>query len=104
MTRPLRVATDCGRHAVGAQISITVPQERRNGGPDHADAVLRLYEPFDGHPFQIPGDPSTPGRAVARIRQPPFRSPAVAASGKLVAFLEPETAQGNADSNGDGRL
>jgi len=39
------------------------------------------------------------GRAVARIQQPPFSLPGLAAADAVLAFLEPETAQGNIDSN-----
>jgi hypothetical protein len=38
------------------------------------------------------------------IRQPPFSFPAVAAEGDVVAFLEPEPAQGDQDENHNGQV
>src|SRR5262249_32944309 len=56
-----------------------------------------------GQPQAIGAD-GAPGRAVARIQQPPFSFPAVAAEDDVVAFLEPEPGQGNQDENHNGQV
>jgi subtilisin-like proprotein convertase family protein len=78
------------------------PQEGQdlNDDGDVADEVLVLMDPTTGDLLPI-GALDVPGRAAARIRQPPFSFPAVAARNDVVAFLEPELAQGANDQTGD---
>ncbi|MCC6765882.1 MAG: PD40 domain-containing protein [Deltaproteobacteria bacterium] len=72
-----------------------------NGDGDAVDDVLRLGDRQTGALYPT-GAGGSLGRAVARIRQPPFSFPAVAAEGEVVAALEPEPSQANIDQNGDG--
>src|SRR2546425_1117048 len=52
---------------------------------------------------QVP--PSSPSSSAAQPRaRPEFSFPAVAAEGDVVAFLEPEPAQGNQDENRNGTV
>jgi len=82
-----------------------------NGDGDPTDDVVRLYDRLTGSPLKIgePGGPNQPraeGRAVARVREGAFAFPALAVDGDVVAFLEPEPAQGLPvlDKNGDGDI
>ena len=78
-----------------------------NGDDDTTDTVLVLRDRETGV-IQTIGEAGSPGRAVVRVRQPPFSFPAVAAEGNVVAFLEPEPLQcdesafASCDQNGDG--
>ena len=74
-----------------------------NGDGDATDHVVTLVDRTTGQRQPI-GMGGAPGRAVARIQQPPFSFPAVAAEGDVVAFLEPEPAQGNQDTNHNGQV
>src|SRR5262245_23307397 len=74
-----------------------------NGDGDTTDHVVTLVDRTTGQPQPIGAD-GAPGRAVARIQQPPFSFPAVAAEENVVAFLEPEPGQGNEDENHNGRV
>jgi len=75
-----------------------------NGGPpDITDHVITLADRITGLPVPI-GANGSMGRAVARISRPPFSFPAVAVEEDLVAFLEPEPAQGNQDENHNGQI
>src|SRR5262245_9829024 len=74
-----------------------------NGDGDTTDHVVTLVDRTTGQPQPIGAD-GAPGRAVARIQQPPFSFPAVAAEEDVVAFLEPEPGQGNQDENHNGRV
>ena len=75
------------------------PQDLNQDG-DARDDVLLVMDPANGDVLPI-GEATIPGRAAARIRQPPFTFPAVAAREDLVAFLEPELAQGAVDQTAD---
>jgi hypothetical protein len=79
-----------------------------NGDGDADDSVLILTDRRTGLPIPL-GTPTgcgitgmPAGRAVVRVRQPPFSYPAVAAAQDLVAFLESEIGEGACDQNGDG--
>src|SRR5207244_8735466 len=74
-----------------------------SGDGDGTDYVgtLRNRRTGQSEPIGVGG---AEGRTVARIRQPPFSFPAVAAEGDVVAFLEPEPAQGNQDENHNGTV
>jgi hypothetical protein len=75
-----------------------------NGDGDSLDSVLTLRDRATGEIRPIGpsrGARQADGRAVARIRQPPFSFPAFAAEGSIVAFLEPEVLQGEEDANAD---
>jgi Tol biopolymer transport system component len=74
-----------------------------NGDADMTDHVVTLADRMTGLTGPIGQDGST-GRAVARISQPPFSFPAVAVEGDVLAFLEPEPAQGNNDENHNGTV
>jgi subtilisin-like proprotein convertase family protein/Tol biopolymer transport system component len=78
-----------------------VPGHDLNQDGDTADDVIILMNRQTGEVPPI-GDAQAVGRAAARVRQPPFSFPAVAAQGNLVAFLQPEPAEGFRDGNGDG--
>ncbi|MBI3785482.1 MAG: PD40 domain-containing protein [Deltaproteobacteria bacterium] len=70
-----------------------------NGDGDATDDVILLTDRRTG--VQRPLGES-PGRAATRIHDAPFSYPAVAAEDRIVAFLEAEPLQGDADANGDG--
>ncbi len=74
-----------------------------NGDGDTTDHVVTLKDRVTGLSQAI-GVGGADGRAVARIAQPPFTFPAIAAEGDVVAFLEPEPAQGNRDENHNGAV
>src|SRR5439155_10704661 len=74
-----------------------------NGDRDATDHVAALVDRTTGLSMPI-GVGGAEGRAVARIQQPPFSFPAVAAEGDVVAFLEPEPGQGNQDENHNGTV
>jgi Tol biopolymer transport system component len=84
-----------------------VAQVSLNADDDQLDDVLKLADRHTGVVAPI-GSSGAIGRAVARIDQAPFNFPAVAVEGPVVAFLEPEPAEGNCaaptscDKNGDG--
>jgi len=85
------------------QEAIAEPATDLNGDGDTLDAVVEFADRATGN-FESIGGGGSPGRAVARIQQPPFSFPALAAEGDLLAFLEPEQWQGNADANANGRV
>lgn len=78
-----------------------------NDDLDATDPVLRLHDRRTGDALPI-GTNGAEARAAARVREPPFSYPAVAAEGAIAAFLEPEPLEGECttktacDSNGDG--
>lgn len=69
-----------------------------NGDGDTRDHVVLLTDRATGMIHAIGGS-GAEGRAVTRIRQPPFGFPALAVDDDILAFLEPEPAEGHADSN-----
>ena len=73
-----------------------------NGDGDMLDSVLTPRDRRTGEALSI-GVGGAPGRAVARINEPPFSFPAVAAEGDVLAFLEPEPFQFDVDANGNGQ-
>lgn len=84
------------------------PISDRGSGPadlnedgDTEDEVLLIMDPVSGEVIPS-GEGTAPGRAAARIRQPPFSFPAVEAAGEMVVFLEPEIKQGAVDRTADG--
>lgn len=83
----------------------TILNEDLNGDEDEVDLVQTLQDRTTGQQLFI-GEGDAPGRAVATIEQAPFSSPAVAADGDVVAFLEAEGAQGDVEApliiNSDG--
>lgn len=76
----------------------------RNADGDATDTVLILRDRDSGVALDVPGPGE--GRAVVRISEAPFTSPAVATEDSIVAFLESEALQGTATSpvilNSDG--
>ena len=78
-----------------------IERQDLNGDGDATDHVVTLGNRTTGESQRI-GVGEAEGRATARILQPPFSFPAVAAEGDVVAFLEPEPAQGNQDENHNG--
>ena len=91
---------------------VSEPTERRdldvslrdlNGDGDIKDDVLLLHDRRTGA-LQPIGTNGTPGRAVARVQEPPFSFPATAVEGDIAAFLESEPAQGYLDANANGRV
>src|SRR5262249_15294257 len=95
----------------------SVDQKDRNGDGDKTDLVVTLRDrttglaqPLGAPPVIVPpacGVTPTPvpeGRPVVSINQPPFKFPAVAVEGDLLAFLESETGQNNCDENGNGSV
>ena len=76
-----------------------------NGDGDALDDVVLLGDLRSGAPVPL-GVPqasaNAPGRAVTRVRAPPFRFPTTVMRGEVVAFLEAEPLQGRADATGDG--
>lgn len=82
----------------------TVANRDLNGDDDEADTVQTLQDRDTGTQLAL-GTNGALGRAVVALAQPPFREPAVATEDDVVAFLEPESAQGHepaqVDANGD---
>lgn len=82
-----------------------IADQELNGDGDlrPRDHVATLSDRSTGEVIPIgrllPGGAYATGRAVARIQQQPFSLPGLAASDDVLAFLEPEAAQGNTDSN-----
>ncbi len=72
-----------------------------NGDADVADHVVTLTDHATGDTTPIGVDGAN-GRAVTRLGQPPFSSPAVAVEDDLAAFLELESTQFARDENGNG--
>lgn len=72
-----------------------------NGDGDARDEVVLFTDRRTGARLAI-GDGDAPGRASTRVREAPFTYPALASEEDLVAFLEAEPMQGDADRNGDG--
>lgn len=74
---------------------------------DQTDAVVRLGDRQTGVLRPI-GNAAAPGRAVTRVRKPPFSFPALGVETDVLAFLESEPAEGNCtvaatcDRNSDG--
>lgn len=71
-----------------------------NGDGDATDHVLKVMDRTTGKLVALGMDPDH-GRALTRVALPPFSFPALAVEDDLVAFLEPESAQGALDANGD---
>lgn len=89
----------------------------RTGDGDTEDTVVTLRNRTTGRTqplgapdgFAIGGAPlpacglgPAEGRAIATIDTPPFRVPAIASAGDVVAFIETENGEGYCDENGDG--
>ncbi len=79
-----------------------------NADPDKLDEVVLLVDRDTGQLVPIgqeddEGEPSD-GRAAVRLHQPPFSAPATAVEGDVVAFLESEPLEGDADKNDDGDI
>lgn len=74
-----------------------------NGDGDLLDSAVQVRDRTSGAVLPI-GAGGASGRAVTQIHQTPFRFPALASDGDVVAFLEPETLQGNQDTNGNGQV
>jgi hypothetical protein len=72
-----------------------------NGDGDCTDAVLVLRDRGTGEIGTI-GESSSEGRAVTRVREPPFSFPSMAGEDDIVAFLESEPLQFAVDANQDG--
>jgi len=78
-----------------------------NRDGDTTDHVVTLVDRTTGESQAIgvvAAEGQAEGRAVARTQQLPFSFPAVAAEGDILAFLEPEPAQGNRDENHNGQV
>lgn len=79
----------------------------RNGDGDVTDFVATLRDRTTGRLQPIGADGGAgpaDGRAVVQLRAPPFRFPAVATDGDLLAFLESEATQFDHDTNQNGRV
>ncbi|HEY2389441.1 MAG TPA: thrombospondin type 3 repeat-containing protein, partial [Candidatus Binatia bacterium] len=89
----------------------------RTGDGDLTDVVVTLqdrltgaFEPLgapdgfsDGTPLPHCGLTGTPeGRAIEMVQQGPFTLPALALAGRVAAFIELESGEGQCDENGDG--
>lgn len=74
-----------------------------NGDGDMTDHVVQLAHRDTGELQSLQGATAM-GRAVARVRSDGFSFPALAASGDVIAFLEPESAQGYVDRSGNGQV
>jgi Tol biopolymer transport system component len=76
----------------------SIANDDLNDDGDELDLVLTFQDRVTGQSIPTgdgcpaPGCPA--GRAIAAIHQPPFAFPALASEGDVVAFLEPERAQG----------
>ncbi|HEY2387887.1 MAG TPA: hypothetical protein VGK30_13060 [Candidatus Binatia bacterium] len=81
-----------------------------DGDGDKVDDVIQLSDRVRGGTQTLPPTQgcsiagAATGRAVARLHQAPFSSPAVAAAGGVVAFLESEVGEKNCDENHNGRV
>jgi cysteine-rich repeat protein len=80
-----------------------IEEERLNDDRDTTDPVIRLRDRATGRLLPI-GTYGAGGRAVTRVRKGPFRAPAVAVEGDLVAFLEAEPLEGAQDLNANGQV
>jgi cysteine-rich repeat protein len=74
-----------------------------NGDGDTTDHVVTLTDRATGEVQSLQGSRFA-GRAVARIRAGRFSFPALATSGDVIAFLEPESAQDYVDRSGNGQV
>lgn len=82
-------------------IEEAIAERDLNGDGDAVDPVVKLADRMTGTTQAI-GDGGSEGRAIVRVREPPFSFPALAVEGDVVAFLEPEPLQGGTDANGNG--
>lgn len=80
----------------------SISGEDFNGDGDAVDHVVKFADRQTGRILAL-GSNGSEGRALARLRSGSFSFPALASEGDLLAFLEPETAQGYFDSNGNGQ-
>ena len=82
----------------------------RNGDGDTNDTVVTLRDRSTGvgQPLGATAGcalaPGAEGRSVQRVSRPPFRFPALAVEGDVIAFLEGEDGQQQCDVNGDGDI
>lgn len=74
-----------------------------NGDGDVADSVVKLIDRSSGRVRALQAGGGE-GRAITRVWDGRFSFPALAAGGDLLAFLEPEAAQGNVDRTANGRV
>jgi cysteine-rich repeat protein len=76
----------------------------RNLDSDATDFVATLRDRETGQ-LQAIGQSASEGRAVVRVRKPPFFSfPAVETQGELLVFLESEPAEDETDANANGSV
>jgi Tol biopolymer transport system component len=75
--------------------------EDLNGDGDRKDHVVKIADRRTGAIEPI-GTGGTEGRAVLRVPEPPFTSPAVAVEGEVLALIESEAEQYQAPANDDG--
>ena len=82
----------------------------RNGDGDTNDTVVTLRDRATGvaQPLDATSGcglaAGAEGRSVQRVSRPPFRFPALAVEGDVIAFLEGEDGQLQCDVNGDGDI
>ena len=74
-----------------------------NGDGDTDDQVV-LFSSRTSGAIQAIGSGGADGRATGRVRQSPFSFPMLALTDGILAFLEPEPAQGFADLNNNGQV
>ena len=86
-------------------VNEAIALQNLNDDADKTDLVLILRDRKTGRSIPI-GTNGALGRPISTVAQPPFRYPAVATEGPVVAFLESEALQGTSPAepvvNGDG--
>ena len=76
-----------------------IDHQLQQGGATMTDAQrTQLVDATTG--AVLPIADGSPGRAVVRLREPPFSRPVVATEGSVVAFLEPEACLAMPQGNG----
>ncbi len=82
----------------------SIDAKDRNADGDTSDSVVTLRDRTTGllQPIGSACLGPAEGRAVVRVSEPPFSSPAVAVESDVLAFLESESGSGECDANGDG--
>jgi Tol biopolymer transport system component len=97
---------------LGLTVSERISDTDYNGDGDTTDSVTILRDRASGNVLTVAGNPngigdvSAQGRGTARLTEPPFSYPIVAAEGNVVALLEPEPLQNTSpeDKNNNGRV